>query len=66
MPPAVTGTNAAIAVYFIVRPLSLIVDALLLGSVASSASSFWRNFFFAFAVTGAGLGSLMGRQSGKE
>jgi hypothetical protein len=66
MPPAVTGTNAAIALYFIVLPLSLIVDALLLGSVASRASSFRRSFFFALLVMGAGLGSLMGMKSGKE
>ncbi len=58
-PPAVTGTNAATALYFSVRPLSLIDEVLLRGSVASSASTLSRSFFFASSVGGAGVGSLM-------
>ena len=59
MPPAVTGTNAAIALYFMVPPFSLIDDVLLQGSVASSVSSFLRSFFLAFCVAGEGLVSFM-------
>ena len=62
-PPAITGTNAATALYFIVRPFNTMLPSLLNGSWASSLSTFSRSRFFASSVGGvAGVGSLMSRR----
>src|SRR5438046_8573556 len=59
-PPAVTGTNAATALYFRVRPFSVMLAVLWYGACASSLSTFSRSRFLASSVWGGVVGSLIG------